>query len=70
MPARYIRADEPAGAEYYVRVLRPGKDVESWTVVRDDSRNGGTTTLYAITREQWHREVLDGVFVPILPDRG
>ena len=69
MPGTYRRADEPQGPEYFVRVLRQQGETRSWGLMRDDSRNGGGVAPVQITREQWHRERLDGAFVPILPDR-
>ena len=49
---------------YYVRVVRPIGGAESWTLIRDDSRTGGRGAPTEITREQWYRELLEGVFVP------
>ena len=69
MAARYVRADDPDGPEYYVRVLRPREGVEDWALVRDNSRNGGSVSVLRITREQWDRERLDDVFVPVSPER-
>lgn len=69
MSARYVHADEPGGAEYHARVLRPRVGVEAWGLIRDDSRNGGSATLVRVTREQWHGARLDGVFVPVVPER-
>ena len=64
MSTRYVRADEPDGPVYYVGVVRPLGGAESWTLIRDDSQNGGSVAPTEITREQWQRELIEGVFVP------
>ncbi len=69
MSARYVRADDPDGPLYYIRVLRPRPRAESWTLIRDDSRTGAGVTSLRIDPEQWRRERLDGVFVPVPADR-
>ena len=33
-------------------------------VIRNDPQNGGSVAPTEITREQWHRELIEGVFVP------
>lgn len=66
MTAQHIRADDPAGPVYYARVLRLPGEAETWALVRDDSRNGGGVADSDVTREEWHSDLLRGVFVPFL----
>ena len=68
MSTRYVRADEPDGPVYYVLESTFPDGPGLWRVVRDDTRNGGKCRRLEITPEQWHRELLDGVFVPLEPE--
>lgn len=65
MPARYVHRDDPDGPVYYVLESRLASGPGVWWVVCDNTRNGGERNRLDTTRDRWHRELLDGVFVPL-----
>lgn len=46
-------------------VFRTPARGEQWALIGDDSHNGGGVSTTEVTREEWHRQCLDGVFVPL-----